>query len=230
MFCPNCGSQINENAEFCPNCATTTGNGALANTSPAGTGRVGYSTVINTPEFLTYAKKHHKQSRTVAIVFSILLPLIGALGGAMISEGSALGIIIGAILGFIGIAVIWSGEANKNKRQGQAEIIDGTITNIRYFNDNASGPGDGGASNEDDVRLKITLIDSAGREHSAEFSCDKKVYNYYKVGEVVRHHRQVDYLEKYDKTHDSYAICALCKTKTEIDAVRCSKCNAPMLK
>ena|GEM_PF-3901039 len=191
---------------------------------------VGYSPVVNTPEFLSYAKKYYKKSRAVAIVFTILLPFIGALGGAMVSEGSTVGIVIGAILGIIGIAVLWLGEISKKKKREQAVMIDGTITDIKYFNDSTSGPGDGGTSNEDDVRVKITLLDSTGREHHAEFSCNKKIYDYYKIGETVRHHCQIDFLEKYDKSRDSYTLCALCKTKADINAVRCPKCNAPLLK
>ena len=87
MFCKNCGIQINDNTRFCPSC------GAASNTPPSAALRVGYSPVINTQEFISCMNKHRKQGRQVIIGTAILLPFIGALAGAIIGEGSTVGII-----------------------------------------------------------------------------------------------------------------------------------------
>jgi len=132
---------------------------------------IGYSPVVNTPEFLSCIKKHNRQSRQVAIVFTILLPFLGALGGAIIGEGSAMGIVIGIILGFVGIAIWWFLTVkDKKKKQALPEAIDGTITKISYSG-SGGGIGEGGDAEKKYTTAKITLIDSAGCEHDAEIKC-----------------------------------------------------------
>ena len=226
MFCQSCGTQLNNNARFCPSCGAAAGNETAANTMPAGVERVGYSPVINSPEFLLCAKKYHKQARQAAIIFTILLPFIGALGGAIIGDGSTVGVVIGITLGFASIAFLWFTIAkDKKKKQALPETTDGTISNISYY-----GSGRGSNAETKYTTAKIIFIDSAGREHCAEIKCKRDIYNYFKVGEVVRYHTKINFPEKYDKSRDNYSVCALCLYKEAVYSDRCPKCDAPLLK
>ena len=237
MFCESCGAKLENNARFCESCGTPQSAvpapaqpQASAYQQPSQTGSVGYSHVINSPEFLLCVKKHHKRSRRAAIVFTILLPLLGASGGAVIGEGSAAGIVIGTILGFAGIAVLWSlTEKEKKKKRALPDAIDGTITNINYYG-SGGGIGEGGDAEKKYTAAKITLVDSAGREHDVEIKFRNEIYNYYKIGEAVRYHTKINFPEKYDKSRDSYSVCALCLYKEAVHGDRCPVCDAPLLK
>jgi len=199
------------------------------NQQPPQKGREGYSLVVNTPEFLSYVKKHNKQSRRAAIVFAILLPFLGAFGGAIIGDGSAAGIVVGVVLGFAGIAILWfMTEKDKKKKQALPEVVDGTITNISYFG-SGGGIGEGGDAEKKYATAKLTLLDSAGREHIAEIKCRNEIHDYYKIGETVRYHARFNFPEKFDKSRDNYSVCALCLYKEAVYGDRCPKCNAPLL-
>ena len=231
MFCSNCGAPLDDNAKFCENCGKAEGNEAAVNAPLTSAMNAGYSTVANTPEFLASAKKYHKKARQVAIGVSILLPFIGALGGAIISDGSTVGIVIGAILGIIAIPIMWLCFAKDIDMTKRSSVnIDGTITKIDYFAGSHVGVEEASSKSQDETVVRMIFTDSAGQEHRADFRCDREMYQYYKVGDVVRYHNQIDYLEKYDKSRDSYSVCALCKVKADINAGRCPKCSAPLLK
>jgi len=77
---------------------------------------------------------------------------------------------------------------------------------------------------------KITIIDSARREHIADIKFRNEIHDYYKIGEVVRYHTKINFMEKYDKSRDSYSVCALCLDKEAVHGDRCPKCGAPLLK
>jgi len=198
-----------------------------SNTGNDSAGRMGYSEVVNTPEFLSCVQKRKKKAKWVGIVFTVLLPFVGAFFGA-IALDSDMGAIIGAVIGVICSAVLWARFAKSAAKETQPPMtIDGTITGIRYFNAGGASV-DSGSS--DEINVRITLTDSTGREHRVQVCCNSATYDYYKVGERVRYHDRIDYLEKHDKSYDSYTLCALCKARADINADRCPKCSAPLLK
>lgn len=55
-------------------------------------------------------------------------------------------------------------------------------------------------------------------------------YQYYKVGDRVRHHGGLNSYEKYDKSNDSIIFCAACATLNQMEDDKCHRCNCPLLK
>ncbi len=54
-------------------------------------------------------------------------------------------------------------------------------------------------------------------------------YNYFKPGDKVKYHHDIDYYEKYDKTNDTHVLCPFCARVNPITDDVC-KCGAPILK
>ena len=59
---------------------------------------------------------------------------------------------------------------------------------------------------------------------------DATQYNYYKIGDKVRHHGGINTFEKYDKTGDTIIFCNACATLCDIDDDVCFRCKCPLLK
>jgi len=56
------------------------------------------------------------------------------------------------------------------------------------------------------------------------------IFNYYSVGDKVRHHRGFAYYEKYNKSKDAAIMCAACNTFNDISLEVCRRCRCPLLK
>lgn len=59
---------------------------------------------------------------------------------------------------------------------------------------------------------------------------DDTVYNYYKVGDRVRHHKNLNSYEKYDKSKDTIIFCNACASLNDINDELCFRCKYPLLK
>lgn len=56
------------------------------------------------------------------------------------------------------------------------------------------------------------------------------LFDYYNIGDKVRHHKGFFYYEKYDKSKDTEIICAACNTFNDINLDACQRCQRPLLK
>lgn len=56
------------------------------------------------------------------------------------------------------------------------------------------------------------------------------LFNYYNVGDQVRHHKGFFYYEKYDKSTDLQIICIACNSFNDITQKICNRCKCPLLK
>ena len=59
---------------------------------------------------------------------------------------------------------------------------------------------------------------------------DRTVFDYFQVGDRVRHHAGLNSYEKYDKSHDSIIFCNACATLCQISDDVCWRCKCPLLK
>lgn len=56
-------------------------------------------------------------------------------------------------------------------------------------------------------------------------------WSYLRVGDRFRYHPQFEFpYELYDKAKADHLFCAVCCTKNPVEADRCQKCHAPLLK
>jgi len=56
------------------------------------------------------------------------------------------------------------------------------------------------------------------------------IYNYFQIGDRVRHHKGFSVYEKYDKSRDIHLFCIACAKKVEVSVDRCPRCKCPILK
>jgi len=237
MFCPNCGSQVSENARFCKECGvavvsevsgaegtSSTGNASgVSATSVA----VGFSTKINDPAFAKYLKSTNKYS----IVFSIVIALIAIIGFTVYGEKSSemgnpqaffIGLGIGGM--FITIA-IFQVLGRKRSRTWDGVVIDKKIERKRRrvnYGDEYRW--------ENYTRYTVVIKDDTGKVHGISVNDDDTVYSYYKVGDKVRHHKGLNTYEKYDKSGDTIIFCNSCSSLNNISDEVCFRCKCPLLK
>jgi hypothetical protein len=80
--------------------------------------------------------------------------------------------------------------------------------------------------------LLYTVIFQSESGRTAEITVegDDTLYNYYQVGDMVRHHGRLRTYEKYDKSQDTIIFCNACASLNEITDDHCFRCNCPLLK
>jgi len=192
----------------------------------------GYSEKINDPVFKRYQKNANKYS----LIFSLILFAIaivgfffyGETGGEMENpQALYIGLGIGAV--FISIALIQIIQRNKSK------TWDGVVTDKKVEEKRRKKYSNGTGLFKQKYYEEYTLytVYIKGKEGYEQTLCsedDRTVYDYYKIGDKVRHHKGLNTFEKYDKTGDEIIFCNACASLNAINDEVCHRCGAPLLK
>jgi len=80
------------------------------------------------------------------------------------------------------------------------------------------------------LEYKIFIRDENDKIHTIVNEDDDTVYNYYKVGDRVRHHKGLNSYEKYDKSNDKIIFCNACGSLNDIQDDYCFRCKCQLLK
>jgi hypothetical protein len=176
----------------------------------------GYSDKIYDPAFQRYLSATTKWS----FFFALGLALIATVGFYIYGETSSemdnpeslyIGLGIGGMFMFIAIIQI---IGRKRGKTWDGQVVDKKIEEKRrkrYMSDS-----DGRRSESyvwEDYKLFTVLVRSdQGRMHSITAEDDDTVFNYYQIGDRIRHHGKLHTYEKYDKTQDSIIFCNACAT------------------
>lgn len=89
---------------------------------------------------------------------------------------------------------------------------------------------------DDDVRhvsyleYSVVIRSDSGKKHVITGKNDDTLYNYYRIGDRIRHHGKLNSYEKYDKRGDRFIPCNACATLNDIEDEHCSRCKCPLLK
>ncbi len=189
---------------------------------------IGYSAKIKDPAFGKYIADTNRWSA----IFSCILAVIAVAGffiyGQISSEmDNPQALFIGLAIGgmFVSLTVYQIISRNKTKTW-DGLIVDKTVEKKQRKQS---------SSNNDYyiyyyLQYKIFIIDEKGRTHTMLFEDDDTVYNYYKVGDKVRHHKGLNSYEKYDKSNDEIIFCNACGSLNDINDNYCFRCNCPLLK
>lgn len=228
MLCPHCGTDSEKNVRFCVACGK-----ALPESTQKSEGRgenlIGFSPRINDPAFARYIKN----SKRWSYLFAGILAIIAIAGFYIYGETSTemdnpqalyIGLGIGGM--FLVIALLQSIGRNRSTTWDGA-VVDKKIENKRR----KKHSGNNDYYWERYTLYTVVLKSDDGKtvtESSAED--DDTVYNYYQVGDRVRHHGGLNSFEKYDKTGDSIIFCAACASLNDINEDACFRCHCPLLK
>jgi hypothetical protein len=69
-----------------------------------------------------------------------------------------------------------------------------------------------------------------GRLYRMTSEDDDTLFNYYQIGDRVRHHAGLNSYEKFDKSKDGIIFCNACGTLCSITEDICFRCQCPLLK
>lgn len=244
MYCKNCGHELSENGKFCG------GSGApveekndieytqarekaqdsrLIEERPKAVsyGRVGFSTRISDTTFAKYVKNNNKSST----IFSIILAMTAIIGFFIYGETSSemdnpealyIGFGIGGMFILIALFQI---IGRKRSKTWDGTVIDKTIKN-KMRKQNA---GNNDYYWVDFFEYKVIIRGDSGKKHEITSEDDTTIYNYYEIGDRVRHHGGLNSYEKYDKSKDSIIFCAACGSLNNIEDDYCFRCKCPLL-
>ncbi|MGI6176437.1 MAG: hypothetical protein ACOYJC_09850 [Christensenellales bacterium] len=226
MYCANCGTQSSENISFCPVCGS--GINQAFGGAPQSAGLRGFSPRISDPAFARYIKNTNRWSA----IFSMILAVAAVAGFYIYGESSdemgnpdalSIGFVIGGMFLIIALFQIlrrkgsktWDGVvADKTiKKKTRRQDTGNNDTYIEYYTEYA-----------------VVIRDERGKPHRLTAEDDDTRYNYFQVGDRVRHHAGLKSYEKYDKSRDSIIFCNACGKLCRINDDICFRCKCPLLK
>lgn len=227
MQCKQCGETVPEGNMFCTGCGSSVpvAGGDIAE---AKNDLIGFSSKINDPAFARYLKNSNRWS----LIFSLILAAIAVFGFFMYGENSAemdnpealfIGIGIGAM--FILIALIQIGFRKKSKTW-DGTVVDKKIQRKRRKRHTS----DNDYYWENYTVYSVIIRSDTGETHTRDVEDDATVYDYWQIGDRVRHHKGLNSLEKYDKSKDEIIFCNACASLNNIRDEYCHRCKCPLLK
>lgn len=226
MYCANCGTQVSESTRFCPACGS--GINQASQNTPRPANLRGFSPRINDPAFAKYVKNSNRW----AAIFSIILAVAAVIGFYIYGEASSemdnpeslyIGFGIGGM--FLVIALF---QVLGRKR---SKTWDGTVVNKKIKKKTRRHDyGDDTVQYEDYLEYSVIIRSDQGKQHTIKSQNSDILYNYYQIGDRVRHHAGLNSYEKYDKTGDKFIPCNACGTLCDIQDDHCFRCKCPLLK
>ena len=229
MYCKHCGTDLVENTHFCSGCGMQTGSTPESRPVARG-GRIGYSERIHDPAFAGYLKNTNRWSA----IFSVILAVAVIIGFFIYGETSSemenpQALFIGLFIGCIFLVItIYTIIARKKSKTWDGVVVDKTIKKKNRRQNTGSGDNDYYIHYY--TEYAVLVRDERGKTHRLTAEDDDTRYNYFQVGDRVRHHAGLNSYEKYDKSRDSIIFCNACATLCQISDDVCWRCKCPLLK
>lgn len=229
MYCNHCGAALQDNTHFCSGCGTQIASVSDSRPSEGG-GRTGYSEHIHDPAFAGYLKNTSRWSA----IFSVILAVAAVIGFYIYGEinremenPQALFIGLG-IGGMFLVIALYNIIARKRSKTWDGVVVDKAIKKKKRRQ--STGSGDNDYYIHYYTEYVVIIRDELGKTHRLVAEDDDTRYNYYQIGDHVRHHAGLNSYEKYDKSHDSIIFCNACSTLCDINDDVCYRCECPLLK
>lgn len=187
--------------------------------------QVGYSHKISDPAF----EKYRKDSKRWSYLFSVILFLAAAIGfpiyGNMSGElDMPYSLYYGLGIGGMFLAIAFFQSLSRDRDT----TWDGTVVDKRTFKRQQN-------DKNSDTFTTVTVYEykvkrESGKVYTHRTTNNDIVYNYFNVGDRVRHHKGFGGYEKYDKSRDTILFCTACATINESANDVCFRCKCPLLK
>jgi len=234
MFCEHCGEALSENEKFCKYCKNAHEQSAQQGQTQEtvdtniNSSYIGFSSRINDLAFAKYVNNTNRWSG----IFSIILAFATVIGFFIYGEMSSemenpqalfIGLGIGGMFIIIALFTIIS--------RGKSKTWDGKVVNKKIEKKRRKkSTGDNDYYWKDFIEYSVLI---QGEDRKISKICvedDDTVYNYYQIGDRVRHHKRLNSYEKYDKSTDSIIFCNACASLNDINDDYCFRCKCPLLK
>lgn len=191
---------------------------------------MGYSDRINDPAFAQYVKNNNRWSA----IFSMILTIVAIVGFFIYGEVSSemenpqalyIGLGIGGMFLLIALFQI---VGRKRSKTWDGVVTDKTIK--KKNRRQSTGNGDNDYYIHYYIEYAVIVREGNGKTHRMTAEDDDTVFNYYQIGDRVRHHAGLNSYEKYDKSKDGIIFCSACGTLCDIKDDICFRCKCPLLK
>lgn len=187
--------------------------------------RIGYSYRINDPAMSRYVHNSNNWSVIFALVLAIAAVsgfyIYGELSDEMENpESIYIGLTIGSMFLLIAIFQIIG--------RNRSTTWDGTIVDKKIIQKRRHDKYQ--KRWIDYLEYEVSIKADNGKMHYTRADDDDTKYNYYQIGDRVRHHKGLNTYEKQDKSGDSIIFCNACASLNDINDEYCFRCNCPLLK
>lgn len=225
MFCTNCGAEQLENVKYCSSCGNS-----LPASEDAGLNLalIGFSSKIDDPTLKKYVENNNRWS----LIFAAIIAVIAIVGFFIYGESSSemdnpqalfIGLGIGGM--FLLIALIQVISRSRD-RTWDGRVIDKKVENKRRKQNTT----DNDYYWVDYMEYAVVIERDDGKRFTIKAEDDDTQYNYYQVGDRVRHHQGLNSYEKYDKSRDTIIFCNACANLNDIRDDYCFRCHCVLLK
>jgi len=156
------------------------------------------------------------------VIAVIAFPVYGEISGEMEMPYS---FFYGLGIGGMFVAIAFFQVISKSRDSTwDGVVVDKQIYDRRRFDNNSDS-----YTTYTDYEYAVRRDDN-GKVYTHSTENDATVYNYYKIGDKVRHHKGLGLYEKYDKSKDTFLFCTACSSINEITDEYCFRCKCPLLK
>lgn len=236
MICPNCGSESIKSIKFCTACGSALPQKEQSGPEKApkmdnrmeGNGYlIGYSERINDPAFARYRRNSIQWSFIFAGILAVIVIVAFYIYGEnSVEMDNPQALYIGMGIGgmFLTIALLQTIGRMRSK-DWDGIVIDKKVEKKKR----RRGSGDDHYIQRYTV-YTVTLKTDQGKTLEQSVEDDDTYYNYFEIGDKVRHHKGLNTLEKYDKSKDSIIFCNACSSLNDINDEKCHRCSCPLLK
>lgn len=221
MICPRCGLDLRSSID------KPIEENNMEVKEDKGERLIGFSDLIRDPAFDSY----RKQSIAWSFIFASILALMVIVSFYIYGERSSemdnpQAIYIGMGIGgmFVSIAGLQTFFRSKDSTYDMV-LVDKKIENIKRKVKSQEG-----SYIESYTLYTLFFKTDTGDGKVISTEDDDYLYNFYKTGDKVRHHKGLTALEKYDKRGDTEILCIACGTVNSIEDDKCYRCSCPLLK
>ncbi|MDP3912531.1 MAG: hypothetical protein Q8R96_02195 [Bacteroidota bacterium] len=173
--------------------------------------------------------KYIKNANSWSAIFALILAVASVLGFFIYGETSdemenPESLYIGFTIGSMFLLIAFFQIIGRNKSTTwDGTVVDKKITQKRRHDK---------YQNRwiDYLEYTVCIQADNGKMHYTSADDDDTKYNYYKIGDKVRHHKGLNSYEKQNKSGDSIIFCNACASLNDINEEYCFRCHSPLLK
>ena len=189
----------------------------------------GWSDRVNDPEILAGLARNRKAAFVWTCIGMALAFAIPAAISMFVENSIKMGDALklgGLIAGIMFVCTLFSWLSKALKKPYEGEVIDKREELRR-----SGSRKDGDSSYSTEYVTYVQTSDGRKKKIKETHTFAYSAWEYLKVGDRFKYHPQLDYpYELYDKSKAPHLFCPVCVKQNPVEADRCSRCNAPLLK
>ena len=189
----------------------------------------GWSDRVNDPEILAGLEKNRKAAFRWTCIGIVLAFVIPAAVSIFVEDSIKMGDALklgGLIAGIMLVCAVFNRLSKSMKN-----AYEGVVTDKREEVRRSGSRKDGDRSYSTEYVTYVQTSDGRKKKIKETHTFAYSAWEYLKVGDRFKYHPQLDYpYELYDKSKAPHLFCPVCVKQNPVEADRCSRCNAPLLK